>query len=144
MVIELRISSIHLLKNQKYFSKSILFALTILFYCNSCSSSTNQTQTSKNIFVSSEGNDSNPGTIKKPWKTLDRVNRNSFNAGDTIFFSKNSNFSGVLVISDSGTNDRPIVLTSYGNGHAPRFNNPDINILNGNMIQIQGDYITVD
>ena len=144
MIIKLRISSIHLLKNQKYLSKSILFALTILFYCNSCSSSTNQTQTSKNIFVSSEGNDSNPGTIKKPWKTLDRVNRNSFNAGDTIFFSKNSNFSGVLVISDSGTNDRPIVLTSYGNGHAPRFNNPDINNLNGNMIQIQGDYITVD
>ena len=133
-----------MLKNQKYLSKSVLIISTILFYCNSCSKNTISTQIPKKIFVSSEGNDSNPGTITKPWKTLERVNQHSFSAGDSIFFSKNSNFSGGLVISDSGTNDSLIVLTSYGNGHAPRFNNPDINILNGNMVQIRGDYIIVD
>ena len=133
-----------MLKNQKYLSKSILIASSILFYCNSCFNNTNPTQTPKKIFVSSEGDDSSPGTITKPWKTLERVNQHSFSAGDTIFFSNNSNFSGGLVISDSGTHDSSIVLTSYGDGHAPRFNNSDINILNGNMIQIKGNYIVVD
>ena len=91
----------------------------MVFYCNGCSKNTILTQRQKNIFVSSEGDDSNPGTITKPWKTLERVNQHSFSAGDTIFFSNNSNFSGGLVISDSGTKGSPIVLTSYGNGHAP-------------------------
>tara|TARA_B100000029_G_scaffold516563_1_gene631092 strand:+ start:3400 stop:4740 length:1341 start_codon:yes stop_codon:yes gene_type:complete len=133
-----------LIKNKKITSTSILLASAIFFYINNCSNKTNPVLKSKNIFVSSDGDDINPGTFRKPWKTLERVNRHTFNAGDTIFFSKNSNFSGGLLISDSGTKDKPIVLTYYGDGHPPKFTNPDINFLNGNMIQIKGDYIIID
>ena len=140
----IQISSNNMIKNKKITTLYLLLASAILFYIISCSKKNNPAIKSKNIFVSSEGDDTNPGTFRKPWKTLDRINRHSFNAGDTIFFSKNSDFSGGLLISDSGTKDKPIVLTYYGDGYPPKFTNPDINFLNGNMIQIKGDYIVVD
>lgn len=92
----------------------------------------------------SDGDDTNPGTLKLPWETLSRVNQHSFTAGDTIFFARASRFSGGLLITASGADEKPIVLTTYGKGFAPNFANPDLGVLNGNMIQIRGSHIVVD
>ncbi|MFC1620224.1 choice-of-anchor Q domain-containing protein, partial [Candidatus Neomarinimicrobiota bacterium] len=64
--------------------------------------------------------------------------------GDSILFARGSRFSGGILITDSGNEVNPIVLASYGEGPAPRFTNPQLGVLNGNMIQIRGSYTVVD
>jgi len=73
-------------------------------------------------YVSVHGKDSNPGTRKLPWATIDRVNAEMWklHAGDTIAFAcgETFRFSGKpLEISANG-----ITLTSYGSGEKPVLN----------------------
>lgn len=68
---------------------------------------------------STSGNDSNPGTEQKPWQTISKISSQPLSAGDSIFFKKGDTFKGHLVIQASGTDDKPIVLTSYGSGDQP-------------------------
>lgn len=70
-----------------------------------------------------DGDDTNPGTIERPWETLKPLNKRSFEAGDSINFARGSNFEGGLLISNSGTVEAPIVLTAYGKGETPAFKN---------------------
>jgi hypothetical protein len=64
--------------------------------------------------------------------------------GDSVQFKRGSQFSGPIVISESGAAGSPILLTDYGTGNAPRFTNPDDLDMNGNCIRISGDYIIVE
>lgn len=102
--------------------------------------STRQTK----FYVMSNGDNGNPGTIDLPWESLSRVNSHKFVPGDSIFFAYGSSFVGGLLIADSGTVEKPITFTAYGSGLAPRFTNPNLNVLNGNMIQIRGSHIVID
>ncbi len=120
----------------------ILLAWTLLL-CSGPTPEGDSARQSK-FYVMSDGDDTNPATLKLPWETLSRVNQHSFTAGDTIFFARGSRFSGGLLITDSGADEKPIVLTTYGKGLAPSFTNPDLSVLNGNMIQIRGSHILVD
>jgi len=94
---------------------------------------------------SKTGLDSNSGTSAiAPWKTLEQTRTVSFQAGDSLFFACGSSFTGGLELTNSGALGRPIVLTSYGSGEAPKFSNPDRSILNGNAIRLSGSYLVVD
>jgi len=95
-------------------------------------------------YLSSTGNDQNPGTITKPWKTFKKIDNYKFSPGDTVFFHCNSTFKGGFTISASGEEENPIVFTSYGNGVTPIFRNPKYDDLNGNAIRIKGDFIVVN
>ncbi len=99
-----------------------------------------------NIFLDgANGNDQNNGLSQSsPWKTLDKLGKETFKPGDTIFFAKGSSFTGGCVINSSGTLEKPIVLAAYGTGDAPSFSNPDYKLLNGNVFQVKGSHITVD
>lgn len=66
------------------------------------------------------GSDDNPGTsADAPWKTLDKVNRKTFGAGDVILFKSGSKWTGQLWPKGSGTSDQPIVVDKYGGEAKP-------------------------
>jgi len=78
-----------------------------------------QTRPTK-YFVSPAGEDRNPGTIDKPWMSVNKVNSVDLNPGDTIFFQGNQVFKGTLKLDslDAGDENKTIVVTSYGEGRA--------------------------
>ena len=75
---------------------------------------------SADFFLSVNGNDANPGTQQRPWKTLDRASRQDFRPGDRLLLQGGGTFPGTLELNehDSGTAGRPLVVTSYGRGRA--------------------------
>lgn len=92
-----------------------------------------------------EGSDNNDGlSPHRPWKSHSKVEAITLAAGDVIQFKKGSSFSGNLLISGSGTVDRPIRLTCYGSGELPKFTNPTTRDASGNAITLTGDHILVE
>ncbi len=77
-----------------------------------------------NYYVSPNGSDRNPGTLDRPWQTLDRVNRQPFRGGDRILLEGGQMFSGTLYLGpdDTGSRAAPIAITSYGPGGRARIN----------------------
>ncbi len=71
-------------------------------------------------YVSTTGSDSAPGGRTQPWETIEKVNSTHFQPGDRILFEGGRTFQGTLEFDreDSGTAERPVVLTSYGSGRA--------------------------
>lgn len=70
-------------------------------------------------YVSNSGNDSNSGTSPSdPWKTIARVNSQSFVPGDTILFFGGQTFIGSLELTSSGSSTSPVTIGSYGSQRA--------------------------
>jgi Right handed beta helix region len=70
-------------------------------------------------YVSPTGSDSNDGiSPSTPWQTISKVNATSYNAGDSILFSGGRTFNGGLDINAAGTPIQPVIIGSYGTGHA--------------------------
>jgi hypothetical protein len=88
--------------------------------------------------------DSGPGTLAHPWKSLAAVNAHRMQPGESLYFARGSSYSGAILINDSGTAEAPIKLAAYGAGAAPRFTNPHYSELSGNMIQVRGSWIVID
>jgi len=92
---------------------------------------------------SSEGNDSNTGTLPSyAWKGISKVNSSSFTPGDSILFKTGDTWRGTLAITASGTKDNHITFGAYGSGTAPIIDatglNWGINSLGNNYITITG------
>lgn len=70
---------------------------------------------------SSSGNDSNNGKNEnQPFKTIEKINELTLKPKDRILFKKGDIWKGEqLIIKDSGTEDNPIIFTSYGSGDNP-------------------------
>ncbi len=78
---------------------------------------------SRTYYVSGDGNDDNSGrSAHAAWKSLERVNRDAFQAGDTISFRAGDVWSGQLHPLGSGAPGRPIRLDRYGKGPMPVIN----------------------
>ncbi|HVN19520.1 MAG TPA: chondroitinase-B domain-containing protein [Dongiaceae bacterium] len=100
---------------------------------------------SRGYYLDSEhGADGNPGTQAAPWKTLKNLEGRSFAPGDGIYFARGSSFRGGFVMLSSGSPEQPITVTAYGAGSAPKFSNPNYDVLNGNAIRVDGSYIVID
>ncbi len=72
-------------------------------------------------YVSPSGDDSNSGTSRRQaWRTINRVNRAKFAAGDNILFKGGNTFTGNLYFDSAsmGTSALPITISSYGRGRA--------------------------
>lgn len=66
------------------------------------------------------GKDANPGTSTgKAWKTISKVNRSSFSAGDSILFKRGGTWKEILAPPSSGAHGNPITFGAYGSGNAP-------------------------
>ncbi len=75
---------------------------------------------SKNYYVSNNGNDNANGlSPSKSFKTIEKLNTIRFKSGDTIFLNAGDYFTGTLTLTYSGTQKKPIVITSYGPGIKP-------------------------
>jgi hypothetical protein len=72
-------------------------------------------------FVSPTGNDANAGTSPADaWRTIGRVNRESFRPGDRVLFQAGASFTGNLSfgLGSQGIAGDPITVGSYGGGRA--------------------------
>jgi hypothetical protein len=66
--------------------------------------------------VHPDGDDASPGTSPdKPWKTIDRANRQTFKPGDRLLFAGGKTFPGNLFLE---TEDAGVTVGSYGEGRA--------------------------
>ncbi|MBB6460426.1 Ig-like domain-containing protein [Flammeovirga kamogawensis] len=91
-------------------------------------------------YVSADGNDLNIGTKDSPWKTLARASQaalplnegGTLKAGDKLLFRRGDTFLGNLVIKCVGTEEKPIEISSYGEGELP--------IISGSGAIEGGDY----
>jgi len=61
-------------------------------------------------------------TPNKPWKSLKKVNQQTFQPGDRLLFKAGSRYNGVLEPKGNGTKGKPIVISSYGVGNKPIIN----------------------
>ncbi|HLG40846.1 MAG TPA: right-handed parallel beta-helix repeat-containing protein [Chitinophagaceae bacterium] len=69
----------------------------------------------KAYYVSQAGNDNNPGTKSKPFKSLQKLNTLQLNRGTIIYLKGGEVFSGTLSLTINGSADKPIVVSSYQN-----------------------------
>lgn len=74
-----------------------------------------------NYYVDSQqGSDHNNGkSILSPWKSMEKVNKQVFKPGDSLFFACNGVWFDHLKPQGSGNKKQPIVLSSYGSGNKP-------------------------
>lgn len=110
------------------------FLLTLVFLSRiSHSSFFVSAQTVPTYYVSPSGNDLNSGTSSnKPWKTLQKINTQTFSSGVNILFEGGKTFMGNLTFdqNDKGTQDKPIRISSYGSGKATITALQNMNALN--------------
>ena len=76
------------------------------------------TTTAYTIYIDSHlGNDKNPGTIKKPIKTISGINDRLKTKPGNILFAGGQVFDGTLLLKNIQGNDSiPVVIGSYGKG----------------------------
>jgi hypothetical protein len=74
----------------------------------------------RDMHVSPRGDDANPGTARRPWRTVAKVNATPFSPGDRVLFQGGQIFAGPLELDErhSGSADRPVAFASYGAGRA--------------------------
>lgn len=71
-------------------------------------------------YVSNDGNDSNSGTsATTPLRSINKINQIVLRPGDRVLLRRGDIFRGGLIVLQSGTADKPIVIDAYGNGKAP-------------------------
>ena len=69
---------------------------------------------------SSDGNDTNDGLSEAtPWKTLEKIKTIYFVPNDQILFKSGDIFVGQLTFRGSGSEGKPILISSYGEGAKP-------------------------
>lgn len=81
----------------------------------SCYGSANATK----YFISATGDDTQSGTsVATAWRTIDKVNSQTFQSGDRILFEAGQAFNGSISLQGAGTATQPIIVSSYGIGRA--------------------------
>lgn len=94
----------------------ILFLIPGIIACTSSQLARHST-----YYIDSDaGNDLNPGTSPdKAWKTLVKINRTLFHAGDSVLLRAGRTFKGSIRIDSLfGTAQSPVVFSTYGKGKA--------------------------
>lgn len=80
-----------------------------------------------NYYVSTSGNDSNPGTSQDaPWQSLEKVNSFIPSPGDQILFKRGDAWTGTITVKASGTAGSPITYGAYGTGERPKIYGSEI------------------
>ena len=91
-------------------------------------------------YISQNGNDANPGTRERPFKTLQRINSIQLKPGDRVYLKGKEIFPGTLSLTIKGSRDQPVLITSYenesGNAVIDGENKEGV-ILRGNFFQLK-------
>ena len=108
-------------------SQAIFYVMFVFNYLNAVSGvaspSINSKSTNKlnsNYYVSPDGDDDNPGTADKPWKTMRRINHVHLSPGDSVILSSDDVFEGTLFLENYIADDRDlsIVVTTTDRNEA--------------------------
>lgn len=103
-----------------FFSGLGCLSITLFFSCHCFANNY--------YFSTTSGNDSrtfieaqNQAT---PWKTIDKFNAifPNLQPGDSVLFKRGEIFDGGMIISKSGLENAPIVISAYGEGEKPEIN----------------------
>jgi len=72
------------------------------------------------FYLSSKGDDSFDGSLEKPWKTIERLNKEPLKPGDRICFEGGTLFPGTILIDsiDISLSPEKFIICSYGKGKA--------------------------
>lgn len=100
-------------------------------------------QVSKTYYIdATNGNDANNGNSESTsWKTLGKVNENTFNPADKILFKSGEVWNGQLLLKGSGSEGKPIIVDSYGTGNKPIFNGGGVTENDGTTVRLKnGSY----
>jgi len=120
--------------------KNIAAIASLLFISSSVMLQIQCTSSINGYYISPAGNDSNPGTKTKPFRTLQKLNSIQLKPGDRIYLKGNEVFRGTLSLLANGTSDNPILITSYeyDNGNAViDGGNKEAIILRGTFFQLR-------
>ncbi|MCJ7448414.1 MAG: right-handed parallel beta-helix repeat-containing protein [Bacteroidales bacterium] len=92
------------------------FGLLLFFYCNVETG----LRPVSNIYIDDQtGNDRNPGTIKKPLRTIPEVNKRIQEKPASLYFAGGQIFEGNLILQNlKGSEADSIFIGSYGKGRA--------------------------
>ena len=71
------------------------------------------TSRANTYYVSTSGNDANPGTEAQPWATIQKA-ANTVVAGDTVLI-KSGTYNERIILQNSGSSDNNIVFSNYEN-----------------------------
>lgn len=118
---------------------TIIFFLGVILYSNG------QTKT---YFLSPDGDDSNSGlSVKEPWKTIEKVNQVTFKPGDMLLLKSGGVWYGQMHPLGSGEENKPIIISKYGDGATPVINIGDaegaaIRLVNQSWWEIRNIEIT--
>ncbi|WP_177204725.1 right-handed parallel beta-helix repeat-containing protein [Hymenobacter arizonensis] len=72
-------------------------------------------------YVSTSGSDSNAGTAAgSAWRTIEKVNNQTFGPGDRVLFQAGQTFAGTIYLTaaDGGVASNPVTVGSFGTGRA--------------------------
>lgn len=117
---------------QKPGHTSLFILLIVVSFLQSCSNS------SAGYYISSNGDDKNPGTKNKPFKSLQKLNSIVLKPGDKIFIRGNEIFTGTLSLTTQGTAEKPVIISSYGGGVATiDGGNKEAIIIHGSHFQLK-------
>ena len=95
--------------------------------------------TGKTFYVAPSGNDADPGSQAKPWKTVQHA-ASTLQPGDTALVENGTYKGGCVTLQTSGLPGKPITLKAYP-GHSPRLETDNNN--GCYAILIQASYIEV-
>lgn len=135
--------------------KTIKF-LSIFLFLIIFSSGTVKAAKAATYYVATNGSDSNPGTISKPFRTIQK-GVNSTNTGDTTYV-RGGTYHEAITITNSGTSSSPITLSGYpgekpiidGQYILPSNKNGPCDPVSGNcrswdpLVSIEGNFIIFD
>ena len=111
-----------IVKNMKDLINKILILLAIILSLPGCSGGkiTHKEHTGNIYYISPAGNDSNPGTQDKPWKTPGRTDSLDLEPGDMILFEGGKTYHGTVQLDslDSGSPGSKVIISSYGDERA--------------------------
>lgn len=73
-----------------------------------------------NYYIASSGNDASDGkSTTTAFQSIDRINQEVFQPGDSILFNRGDVFRGMLQINQSGSSSNVIYIGAYGTGSLP-------------------------
>ena len=85
------------------------------------SSSSSISYSEKGIFFSSKTDEEGNGSLEQPYSSLSQLSAHELEPGSYVYLETDSTFYGSLKLTNvHGTEDNPIVITSYGKGKKPK------------------------
>ncbi|KAJ5136552.1 hypothetical protein N7448_005106 [Penicillium atrosanguineum] len=81
-----------------------------------------QTSIASNVYLDCSSARAGDGSKWKPFNSIEKVNEAVLQAGNSLYIKSGTTCTGTLSPQGSGTQDKPIILTSYGGGALPIIN----------------------